>query len=65
MQLRDLKWQPNHTTVVSVPTDYQYHDAESTRDVVTITNIQGENQGETTVYHCTSVGEVQLTDIVR
>ena len=65
MQLRDLKRQPNHTTFVSVRIDYQYHDAESTRDVVTITDIKDENQGQTTVYHCTSVGAVQLTDIVR
>jgi lipopolysaccharide biosynthesis regulator YciM len=65
VQLRDLKRQPNQTTVVSVRIDYQYHDAESTRDVVTITDIKGENQGEATLYHCTSVGDVQLTDIVR
>jgi len=65
VQLRDLKRQPHQTTVVSVRIDYQYHDAESTRDVVTITDIKGENQGEATLYHCTSVGDVQLTDIVR
>jgi hypothetical protein len=65
VQLRDLKRQPNQTTVVSVRIDYQYHEAGSTRDVVTITDSQGENPGETTVYHCTSVGDVQLTDIVR
>ena len=65
VQLRDLKRQPNHTTFVSVRIDYQYHDAESTREVVTITDSKDENQGQTTVYHCTSVGAVQLTDIVR
>ncbi len=65
LQLRDLKRQPTQTTFVSVRIDYQYHDAESTRDVVTIMDIKGENQGETIVYHCTSVGGVQLTDIVR
>jgi hypothetical protein len=65
VQLQDLKRQPNHTTVVSVRIDYQYHDAESTRDVVTITDVKSENQGETTVPHCTSIGDVQLTDIVR
>ena len=65
VQLRDLKRQPNQSTFVSVRIDYQYHDAESTRDVVTMTDITGENQEETTLYHCTSVGDVQLTDIVR
>ena len=61
LQLRDLKRQPNQITYVSVRIDCQYHNAESTRDVVTI----GENQGETTVHHCTSVDDVQLADIVR
>ena len=65
VQLQDLKRQPHQTTVVSVRIDYQYHDAESTREVVTITDVTGENQGETTVHNCTSVGDVQLTDIVR
>jgi hypothetical protein len=65
VQLRDLKRQPSQTTVANVRIDYQYHDAESTRDVVTITDIKGENRGETTLYHCTSVGDVQLTDVVR
>jgi hypothetical protein len=65
LQLRDLKRQPNQTTYVSVRIDYQYHNAESTRDVVTIMDVKGENQGETTVPHCTSVDDVQLADIVR
>jgi len=65
VQLRDTLRQPNQTTVVSVQINYQYHDAQSSRDVVTITDIKGENAGETTVHQCTSVGEVRLTDIVR
>ena len=65
LQLRDLKRQPNQTTYVSVRIDYQDHGAQSTRDVLTIMDFKGENQGETTVHHCTSVDGVQLTDIVR
>ena len=65
VQLRDALGQPNQTTVVSVQINYQSHDAESTRDVVTIKDIKGENVGETTVHQCVSVGEVRLTDIVR
>ena len=65
MQLRDLKRQPSQTTHVSVRIDYQYHNAESTREVVTIMDAKGENQRETTVHHCTSVDDVQLADIVR
>jgi hypothetical protein len=65
VQLRDTQRQPNQTTVVSVQIDYQYHDAQSTRDVITITDIKGENVGETIVHQCVSVGDVRLTDIVR
>jgi hypothetical protein len=65
VQLRDALRQPNQTTVVGVSIDYQYHAAESTRDVVTIMDIKGENQGETTVHHCLSVGDVHVTDMVR
>jgi len=65
VQLRDTQRQPNQTTVVSVQIDYQYHDAQSTRDVVTIADIKGENAGEATVHQCMSVGDVRLTDIVR
>ena len=65
LQLRDLKRQPNQTTNVSVRIDYQHHNAESARDVVTITDVKGENEGETTVPNCTSVDGVQLADIVR
>ena len=65
VQLRDTQRQPNQTTVVSVQIDYQYHDAQSMRDVVTIADIEGENAGEATVHQCTSVGDVRLTDFVR
>jgi hypothetical protein len=65
VQLRDTQRQPNQTTVVSVQIDYQYHDAQSTREVVTIADIEGENAGEATVHQCVSVGNVRLTDIVR
>jgi hypothetical protein len=65
VQLRDTQRQPNQTTVVSVQIDYQYHDAQSTRDVVTIADIKDENAGEATVHQCMSVGAVRLTDIVR
>ena len=65
LQLRDLKRQPNQTTYVSVRIDYQDHGAQSMRDVLTIMDFKSENQGETTVHHCTSVDGVQLADIVR
>ncbi len=65
LQLRDTKRQPTQTTVVNVRIDYQYHDAESTRDVVTIMDVKGEDYGETTVYHCVSVGDLHVTDIAR
>jgi hypothetical protein len=65
VQLRDTQRQPNQRTVVSVQIDYQYHDAQSTRYVVTIADINGENAGEATVHPCLSVGDVRLTDIAR
>ena len=65
MQLRDTQRQPNQTTVVNMQIDYQYHDVQSTRDLVTISDINSENAGEATVHQCTSVGDVRLTDIVR
>jgi hypothetical protein len=65
LQLRDIKRQPNQTTVVNVQIDYQYHQAESSRDVVTIMDVKGENYGETTVHHCVSVGDLHVTDIAR
>ena len=65
VQLRDSMRQPNQTTVVSVRIDYQYHEAQSTRDVVTIMDIKGEHYGETTVHQCVSVGDLRVTDIVR
>jgi hypothetical protein len=65
VQLRDTQRQPNQTTVVSVQIDYQYHDAQSTRYVVTIADIKGEDAGEATVHPCMSIGDVRLTDIAR
>ena len=65
VQLRDALRHPNQATVVSVEIDYQYHDAQSMRDVITIMDVKGENVGEATVHHCVSVGNVRLTDIVR
>ena len=65
LQLRDLKRQPAQTTVVNMRIDYQYHDAESTRDVVTIMDVKGEIQGEATVYNSVSVSDVSVTDVVR
>jgi hypothetical protein len=65
LQLRDTKRQPTQTTVVNVRIDYQYHDAESTRDVVTIMDVKGEDYGETTVHYCLSVGDLHVTDVAR
>ena len=65
VQLRDTQRQPNQTTVVSVQIDYQYHDAQSTRAVVSIADIKGENAGEATVHPCMSISDVRLTDIAR
>ena len=65
LQLRDLKRRPTQTTVANMRIDYQYHDAESMRDVVTIMDSKDENQGEITVYNCVSVGDVHVTDVVR
>jgi hypothetical protein len=65
LQLRDTKREPDHTTVVNVGIDYQYHDAESTRDVVTIMDVMGEAYGETTVHQCVSVRDLHVTDVVR
>jgi hypothetical protein len=65
LQLRDLRPGAAQTTVVSVRIDYQYEQAESTRDVVTIMDLQGEYVGETIVYQCVSLGNLHVTDIVR
>ena len=64
LQLRDT--QRKVETIVSVRVDYKYEDHdESTRDVVTIMNLNGEYLGERTIYHCASVGDLHVTDIVR
>lgn len=64
LQLRDT--QRKIETIVSVRIDYKYDNKdESDRDVVTITNLNGDGMGERTVYHCTSVSNLHVTDIVR
>jgi hypothetical protein len=65
LQLRDLKRQPNETTVATVLIDYQSAQAESTRDVITIMNPKDEDQGPTILRPCVSVGGVQVKDMVR
>jgi hypothetical protein len=64
VQLQDGGSQSNQI-VISVLIDYQYHDAQSTRDVVTITDTQGERYGEVIVHQCVSVGALRVTDIAR
>jgi hypothetical protein len=64
LQLRDT--QRKIETIVSLRVDYKYDNKdESDRDVVTITNLNGDGMGERTVYQCTSVGNLRVTDIVR
>jgi hypothetical protein len=64
LQLRDT--QRKIETIVSVRVDYKYeNNDESTREVVTIMNLAGEYLGERTIYHCASVGDLHVTDIVR
>ena len=64
LQLRDT--QRKVETIVSVRVDYKYeNNDESTRDVVTIMNLAGADLGERTIYHCASVGDLHVTDIVR
>ena len=65
LQLRDLKRQPNETTFVTVLIDYQSAQAESTRDVITITDSKDEDQGPRILRPCVSVGAVHVKDIVR
>ena len=64
LQLQDKQHKTG--TIVSVRVNYKYenHD-ESTRDVVTIMNLNGEYLGERTIYQCASVGDLHVTDIVR
>jgi hypothetical protein len=64
LQLRDT--QRKTETIVSVRIDYKYENRdESTREVVTITNLNGDGTGERTVFHCASVDNLHVTDIVR
>jgi hypothetical protein len=65
LQLRDLKRQPNETTVATVLIDYKAAQAESTRDVITIMDPKDEDQGATILRPCVSVGGVQVKDMVR
>ncbi len=65
LQLRDLKRQPNETTFVTVLIDYQSAQAESTRDVIAITDSKDEDQGPSILSPCVSVGAVHVKDIVR
>ena len=64
LQVRDLKRKAD--TVVSLRIDYKFNDvAQSTRDMVTITEFKGESLGERTLYHCTSVNSLHVNDVVR
>lgn len=65
LQLRDLKAKPNETTFVTVLIDYHSAQAESIRDVITITGSKDENQGPSILRPCVSIGGVQVKDIVR
>jgi hypothetical protein len=65
LELRDLKRQPNETTVVTVLIDYQSAQAESTREVITITDSKDEDQGPRILRPCASVGDVHVKDIIR
>ena len=65
LQLRDLKRQPNETTVVTVLVDYHSAQAGSTREVITITGSKDEDQGPSILRPCASVGDVHVKDIVR
>lgn len=64
LQLRDLK--RSNTTVVSVVVDYQSEQAESTRETVTISGSEkDEDQGPTVVHHCASISNLHVTNIAR
>lgn len=65
LQLRDLKRQPNETTVVTVLVDYKSAQDESTREVITISGAKDEDQGPRILSPCASVGDVLVKDIVR
>ena len=63
LQLQDLK--RNRTTVVSVVIDYQAAQAESTREVVTISDPKAEDQAPAIVHACVSVTDLHVTNIAR
>jgi len=64
LQVRDLKL--NVESVVSMRVDYKFDDAaQSTREVVTITEFKGESLGESTVDHCVSVDDLHVNGFVR
>ena len=65
LQLRDLKRQPNETTFVTVLIDFHSTQAESTREVIAITDSKDEDQGPRILLPCVSVGDVHVKDIVR
>jgi hypothetical protein len=64
LQVRDQKRKAD--TVVSLRIDYKFDDvAQSTRDVVTITEFKGESLGERTLHHCVSVDKLHVNEVVR
>jgi hypothetical protein len=64
LQVRDLKL--NVESVVSLRIDFKVDDtAQSTRDVVTITESKGESPGERAVDHCVSVDDLHVNEVVR
>lgn len=65
LQLRDLKRQPNETTIVTVLIDFHSSQAESTREVIAITDPKDEDQGPRILSPCVSVGDVRVKDVVR
>jgi hypothetical protein len=65
LQVRDLKRQPNETTLVTVLIDYQSVQAESTREVITIVDSKDEEQGPRIVRPCESIRDVHVKDVVR
>lgn len=65
LQVRDLKRQPNDTTFVSVLIDYNSTQAESTREVIAVTDSNDSDPGPSILRPCVSVGDVHVNDIVR
>jgi hypothetical protein len=65
LELRDLKRQPNETTLVTVLIDYQSAQAESTREVIAIANSNDAEPGPSILRPCVSIGNVHVKDMVR